>query len=146
MVRADGRPGILLVVGAASVVVLEVLGMLGGGTDDAHPARDRTHLVTRVVDGDTLELGGEKIRVADIDAPETHPPRCAEEARLGEAATRRLRELLNNGAVSLQPIDRDEDSYGRKLRVVLVDGTSVGNTLVDEGLARRYVGGRRPWC
>lgn len=99
-----------------------------------------------VVDGDTLWLGGEKIRVADIDAPETHPPRCAEESRLGDAATRRLRELLNNGAVSLQSIDRDEDKYGRKLRVVLVDGRSVGDRLVDEGLARRYAGGRRPWC
>ncbi len=99
-----------------------------------------------VVDGDTLWLGGEKIRVADIDAPETHPPRCAEEARLGDAATRRLRELLNGGAVSLQAIDRDEDRYGRKLRIVRVDGASVGDRLVEEGLARRYDGGRRPWC
>src|SRR5688572_20902271 len=39
-----------------------------------------------VVDGDTLWLGGQKIRVADIDAPETHGPRCAAEARLGAAA------------------------------------------------------------
>ena len=99
-----------------------------------------------VVDGDTLWLGGEKIRVADIDAPETHEPRCAAEQKLGDKATRRLRELLNNGAVSLQPIDRDQDKYGRKLRIVLVDGTSVGERLVDEGLARRYAGGRRPWC
>ena len=99
-----------------------------------------------VVDGDTLWLGGEKIRVADIDAPETHEPRCAAEQTLGDRATRRLRELLNNGAVSLQPIDRDEDKYGRKLRIVLVDGQSVGERLVGEGLARRYAGGRRPWC
>ena len=99
-----------------------------------------------VVDGDTLWLGGEKIRVADIDAPETHEPRCAAEQALGDRATRRLRELLNNGAVSLQPIDRYEDKYGRKLRIVLVDGHSVGERLVDEGLARRYAGGRRPWC
>ena len=99
-----------------------------------------------VVDGDTIWLGGEKIRIADIDTPETHPPRCAQEARLGEAATRRLRQLLNGGAVSLRPIDRDEDNYGRKLRIVLVDGRSVGDTLVDEGLARPYRGGRRPWC
>lgn len=99
-----------------------------------------------VVDGDTLWLGGEKIRVADIDAPETHPPRCAEEARLGQAATRRLRDLLNTGAVSLQPIDRDVDRFGRKLRVVLVDGRSVGDRLVGEGLARRYEGARRAWC
>ena len=99
-----------------------------------------------VVDGDTLWLGGQKIRMADIDAPETHEPRCAQEQALGDRATRRLRELLNKGAVSLQPIDRDEDKYGRKLRIVLVDGRSVGERLVDEGLARRYAGGRRPWC
>ena len=99
-----------------------------------------------VVDGDTLWLGGQRIRVADIDAPETHEPRCAEEAALGNRATRRLRQLLNGGAVSLEPIDRDEDRFGRKLRVVLVDGRSVGDTLVGEGLARAYEGGRRPWC
>lgn len=99
-----------------------------------------------VVDGDTIWLGGQRIRVADIDAPETHEPRCAEEAQLGSRATQRLRELLNGGAVSVQPIDRDEDRYGRKLRVVLVDGRSVGEMLVGEGLARTYDGGRRPWC
>ena len=99
-----------------------------------------------VVDGDTIWLGGEKIRVADIDAPETHDPRCSAERKLGDRATRRLRELLNNAAISLQPIDRDTDKYGRKLRIVLVDGQSVGERLVDEGLARRYAGGRKPWC
>jgi micrococcal nuclease len=57
-----------------------------------------------------------------------------------------LRQLLNGGAVTLEPIDRDEDRYGRKLRIVLVDGTSVGGTLVGEGLARWYKGGRQPWC
>lgn len=99
-----------------------------------------------VVDGDTIWLAGQKIRVADIDAPETHPPRCAYEAALGTRATRRLQQLLNNGAISLQAIDRDTDRYGRKLRIVLVDGRSVGGRLVDEGLARWYAGGRRPWC
>jgi endonuclease YncB( thermonuclease family) len=48
--------------------------------------------------------------------------------------------------VSLRSIDRDEDSYGRKLRIVEVNGSSVGNTLVQEGVARWYNGGRRPWC
>lgn len=99
-----------------------------------------------VVDGDTLWLGGVKIRVADIDAPETHDPRCAGEQALGDRATRRLRQLLNGGAVSLEAIDRDQDKYGRKLRIVLVDGRSVGGSLVDEGLARWYGSGRRPWC
>jgi hypothetical protein len=129
-------------------------------TVEAEPAVDRRASATRasfgfchtgggtncVVDGDTLWLGGQRVRVADIDAPETHEPRRAEEAALGNRATQRLRQLLNGGVISVQPIDRDEDRYGRKLRVVLVDGRSVGDTLVGEGLARFYEGGRRPWC
>jgi endonuclease YncB( thermonuclease family) len=99
-----------------------------------------------VVDGDTLWIQSQKVRVADIDAPETHDYRCAEEKALGDRATQRLIQLVNSGTVTLQPIDRDEDVYGRKLRIVSVNGTSVGDTLVSEGLARYYEGGRRPWC
>lgn len=99
-----------------------------------------------VVDGDTIWLEGQNIRVADIDAPETHEPRCPSEKQLGDRATLRLQELVNSGTVTLQPTDRDEDNYGRKLRIVLVDGNSVGDALVSEGLARWYAGGRRPWC
>lgn len=99
-----------------------------------------------VVDGDTFYLGGEKIRIADIDTPETHPPRCAEEAERGERATLRLRALLNAGPFALEAIDRDEDVYGRKLRTVTRDGRSLGDVLVSEGLARRYGNGRRSWC
>jgi endonuclease YncB( thermonuclease family) len=100
-----------------------------------------------VVDGDTIWVAGENVRVADIDAPETHDFRCPEEKALGDRATQRLHQLVNGGAVSLRPIgDRDADGYGRKLRVVLVNGRSVGDTLVGEGLARSYGGGKRPWC
>lgn len=99
-----------------------------------------------VVDGDTIWLDGVKIRIADIDAPETHDYRCASEKELGDRATRRLHDLLDSGTIRLQPIDRDEDVYGRKLRIVLVNGRSVGDRLVSEGLARYYGHGRRPWC
>jgi endonuclease YncB( thermonuclease family) len=99
-----------------------------------------------VVDGDTVWIHGERIRIADIDAPETHPPRCAEEARLGSAATERLQTLLNQGPVTLEIADRDTDRYGRKLRIVMRDGQSLGGRLVDEGLARRWTGRRQPWC
>ena len=99
-----------------------------------------------VVDGDTFWMAGDKIRIADIDTPETHPARCPEEARLGAAATQRLQALLNSGAVTLHSIDRDTDRYGRKLRRVSVDGRGVGNTLIAEGLARPYLGRRMGWC
>ena len=99
-----------------------------------------------VVDGDTIWLSGQKIRIADIDTPETHPARCVEEQRLGDAATRRLQELMNAGPFSLESIDRDTDRYGRSLRIVTREGESVGGVLVNEGLARWYDGGRRSWC
>lgn len=99
-----------------------------------------------VVDGDTFYYGQDKVRIANIDAPETHPPRCAAEARLGDAATHRLRDLLNSGEINLSGIDRDEDIYGRKLRNVSVGGADVGATLIGAGLARDYAGGRRSWC
>ena len=100
-----------------------------------------------VVDGDTFYHEGVKVRVADIDTPETHPPRCAAEARLGEAATVRLQALLGAGPFTLAAAGgRDEDRYGRKLRVVTRNGESLGGALVAEGLARPYGGGRRTWC
>jgi endonuclease YncB( thermonuclease family) len=99
-----------------------------------------------VVDGDTFWNEGVDIRVADIDAPETHPSRCPREADLGNRATLRFQELLNQGTFTLQSIDRDEDQYGRKLRVVIRDGQSLGMRLVDEGLARPWTGSRKPWC
>lgn len=50
-----------------------------------------------VIDGDTLWINGEKVRVADIDSPEISTPKCASELTLGNQATRRLIELVNAG-------------------------------------------------
>lgn len=99
-----------------------------------------------VVDGDTFRHEGIKIRIADIDTPEVHDFKCASEKVLGDRATNRLRALLSAGPFELQPIDRDEDVYGRKLRIVMRDGRSIGQQLVAEGLARNWTGSRRPWC
>lgn len=100
-----------------------------------------------VIDGDTFFLAGEKIRIADIDAPETGGAQCATEAALGAQATARLRELLNEGAFELRGYQsRDIDRYGRKLRIVMRDGRSIGDTLIAEGLARRWSGKRMSWC
>ena len=100
-----------------------------------------------VVDGDTIWLDGEKIRVADIDTPETHGPKCPSEGELGERATRRLHQLVNAGPFSVSAIgSRDTDRYGRKLRVLTRDGRSLGDQLVSEGLARTWTGRREPWC
>jgi endonuclease YncB( thermonuclease family) len=99
-----------------------------------------------VIDGDTIRYGGIKIRLADIDAPEVFSPRCPSEATRGERATRRLLALMNAGPFQLVAGGRDEDRYGRKLRTIERGGRSVGDTLIAEGLARRWDGARRSWC
>jgi micrococcal nuclease len=99
-----------------------------------------------VVDGDTFWFEGTKIRIADIDAPEIVTPQCAAERQAGEAAKRKLRELLNVGSFSLVAGWRDEDRFGRKLRIVARDDRSLGEMLAREGLARRWEGARLAWC
>jgi micrococcal nuclease len=98
-----------------------------------------------VIDGDTFSMGGQRIRVAGIDAPETHPPLCMEEARLGLAATQKLRELLGSGTVTVSGAGHDQ--YGRELRSVQAGGQDVGVAMISAGLARRYDGKKRQgWC
>lgn len=102
--------------------------------------------VNCVVNGDTFWFEGEKIRIADIDTPELSPPRCEAERIKGEAAKARLLALLNGGKFSLSAGLRDEDKYGRKLRTVSRAGNSLGDVLVNEGLARSWDGARHGWC
>ena len=103
--------------------------------------------VTCVVDGDTFWFEGTKIRLVDIDTPEISEPKCTDELNLGLKATGRLIELLNEGPFELvQAGDRDQDRYGRALRQVSRHGKSLGETLIAEGLAHRWVGHKEPWC
>lgn len=101
---------------------------------------------TCVVDGDTFWLNGEKIRIADINAPETHSAGCAAEQELGDRSTQRLIALLNAGPFTLDTEGRATDRYGRSLRVVRRGGRSLGGELVREGLAEPWRGRRSDWC
>ena len=110
------------------------------------PVRQSSSEAIYVIDGDTFMLGRRKVRIANIDAPEIHPPRCPEEARLGLAATERLRALIGSGPVTLSATGADHDEHGRLLRNVSVNGQDIGEAMIGSGLARAYGGGRRPWC
>lgn len=99
------------------------------------------------IDGDTFNFQDRKIRVLGIDTPEMFPSRCPAEANLGERATARLQQLLNEGPFDLVSSTRGIDIYGRELLWLLRDGRAITTSMIDEGLARRYVGGfRSSWC
>lgn len=91
-----------------------------------------------VHDGDTVWWQGEKIRIADIDAPELSG-RCEAERRRARAARDRLVVLLNAAEVTITRTGTDR--YGR----TLARFGGLGEQLVKEGLASRWPG-RKDWC
>lgn len=87
--------------------------------------------VTRVIDGDTLDLSdGRRVRLAQVDAPERNE--C-----FGSQSTAALVELANGKSVELRrpPNGPEKDRYGRTLADVSVGGKSVNEALVQAGAA-----------
>jgi endonuclease YncB( thermonuclease family) len=102
--------------------------------------------VNCVVDGDTLWLNGEKIRIVNIDAPEVRG-RCAAEKRHAAEATKALVRLVSNAPLRLAREGRDR--YGRTLAAIVTPRGNVGDMLVRLDLAARWRGHREPagtWC
>ena len=93
--------------------------------------------VTRVVDGDTIEVSGElKVRYIGVDTPETKHPRKGVEPYGKEASAANTR-LVDGRKVLLVKDVSDTDRYGRLLKYVfLPDGTFVNLKLVEDGYAR----------
>lgn len=97
-----------------------------------------------IVDGDTVWVDGEKIRISGIDAPEIEG-KCHFERNLAEQAKHRLSELLS--AEPFVVARTGEDRYGRTLATIhLRYSGDVGLIMVRDGLARPWVGRRMPWC
>lgn len=101
-----------------------------------------------VVDGDTLDIQGERIRLNGIDAPEC-AQRCTDPAgreyRCGKVAAFALDEFLSKSRPT-SCVLVDHDRYGRAVAdCVRADGSSVASWLVRSGHAldwQRYSGGR----
>lgn len=102
----------------------------------------------RVIDGDTVVIGSETIRILNIDTPEIRHAQCDAERRLGQVAKHRLEVLLSAGEPVIRRGDKGRmtDKYGRTLAVLSIAERDVGEILVAEGLARRWTGKRQPWC
>jgi len=100
-----------------------------------------------VIDGDTIVVQGEKIRLLGINAPELKG-KCREESIRALRARSRLMKLIEAAKID---IDRNGfDRHRRTLATVSVAGTDLGHVLMREGLARKWVqsygGQQEPWC
>lgn len=93
----------------------------------------------QVVDGDTLRIDGERIRLHGIDAPETRQI-CTDdkgrEWRCGLSASDALRNEVEGKTVECS--GRERDRYDRLIATCFVDGTNLNAWLVQNGWALAY--------
>lgn len=94
-----------------------------------------------VIDGDTLQVEGRRVRLFGIDAPELSQTcdRSGERWACGEASAEQLRSLIGGYPVSCE--GNEVDVYSRLLAVCSLSGVSLNRTMVAEGWAtafRRY--------
>lgn len=112
--------------------------------------------VKRVVDGDTIEVVSTMlptelklfVRVNGVDTPEKGSrAKCPEERALSEKATNYTKKVIKTArSITFSKIKWDKYG-GRVLADVSIDGNSLSDSLVKQGLARVYHGEKKQgWC
>jgi endonuclease YncB( thermonuclease family) len=115
--------------------VLAIAVMLGSAANAAEVIAGRAS----VIDGDTLEIRGERIRLFGIGAPEvgqTCKNAKGEEYRCGQKAALILDARIGDGVVTCE--HKDTDQYGRKVGICRVYGEDLGAWMVGLGWAVAY--------
>jgi endonuclease YncB( thermonuclease family) len=94
----------------------------------------------RVVDGDTLDIVGTRVRLEGIDAPETGQT-CGRNIvgsfDCGVAATRLLSDLVQGQTVACE--ERGRDKYNRTLAVCFVGALDLNAEMVRRGMAWAFL-------
>ena len=110
----------------------------------AHAREQAAPIIGRasVIDGDTIEIDGERIRLFGIDAPESRQT-CTDAQgttyRCGQRAAQALDDQISEGVVTCVP--RDRDRYGRVVAVCSAHGEDLSAWMATRGWAlafRRY--------
>ncbi len=96
--------------------------------------------VARVVDGDTIDVAGERIRLEGIDAPETGQS-CqtagGQAWPCGKVASEKLRTLIGKSTVSCS--ERGRDRYDRVLAYCSAGDVALNEAMVASGYAWAFV-------
>jgi micrococcal nuclease len=111
-------------------------------TNTVRPARGTTVTVSRVIDGDTIEVspavnGLKDVRLIGVDTPETVDPAEGIEPYGPQASDFATRELALR-RVRLEFDEERMDRYGRLLAYIFLDGSMFNEELVEKGYAQAY--------
>jgi micrococcal nuclease len=91
-------------------------------------------IVTKVVDGDTLDINGIRIRLALVDTPEINQPGYDRAREFVESLC-----LGKKGELDVDSGQRRGDRHGREVGVVYCDGINMNDKLMSNNLARILV-------
>jgi micrococcal nuclease len=91
-------------------------------------------IVTKVVDGDTLDINGIRIRLALVDTPEINQPGYDRAKQFVESLC-----LGKKGELDVDSGQRRGDRHGREVGVVYCDGINMNDKLMSNNLARILV-------
>ncbi|MEK5037541.1 thermonuclease family protein [Sporosarcina sp. FSL K6-3457] len=96
--------------------------------------------LVKTIDGDTIKIKYEgkeqNVRYLLIDTPETNHAQLGKQP-FGQQAKDRNTQLMNSGKLEIEfDIGEQVDKYGRLLAYIYIDGVSIQEKLLEEGLAR----------
>ena len=116
----------------------------------------------RVIDGDTVEVGGKVVRLIGLNAPETRSAQCDAERQLGQRAKDELASVVASSSLDLEFVPcscrpgtegTDKCNRGRSCGILRAEGVNVALLLIRNGLAVPFTCGAtscpklpRPWC
>jgi len=92
-----------------------------------------------VIDGDTLQMHGKRIRLHGIDAPEsgqTCRSQSGKTYRCGQLAAKQMAKYTKRKTIRCNV--RDTDRYGRLVAVCFADGQDINKQIVIDGFALAY--------
>lgn len=121
------------------VFCLSVLATVGLAPPPAAAVEAKISGAIRVIDGDTIDVNGIRIRLFGIDAPEgdqTCTSRRGKVALCGDWVSRQVRKTYQGRQASCRRVDTDR--YGRTVARCAVSGVDMGQDLVARGLAFAY--------
>ena len=94
--------------------------------------------VPTVIDGDTIDIHGQRIRLHGIDAPESKQVCVSggKKYRCGQKAALALSDRIGRGSVTCEA--KDTDRYGRVIAICFKGQEDLNGWLVSKGLAVTY--------
>lgn len=123
-----GSKGLRTVLLAAGLVLMGLWAWIG--------AENKTYLVVKVVDGDTIHLSdGRRIRYIGLNTPEKKTDEC-----FWQEAMKLNKELVGDKQIRIETDSNEKDRFGRVLAYAyLKDGTFVNKVLIEKGMAKFHL-------